>query len=157
MSTFTIPSYSSTDEEIIAIFRQKGWFVGRGFEFGDKSNFLNSQNPVTLKVVESGNCRIFRDDIPFFAVWQLGISILITEAKVSSVRPEVFLVCHKPIVLNGKRYVVGYDRGAVDRSVLGEGESYPLGRIDLWDIDLLQSGSFPEWKGSKFCFVTLSF
>lgn len=156
MKTFTATPLHLGDEEIITVLRLPGWFIGRGFEFGDKTNFDPSDSPITFEIVDHESSVPFDQQMPFFAVWQLGLSPLILNATVSSVRPEVFLVCHKPIVLEGREFVVGYDRAPVDRSVFGEGNVYPLGRIDLWDVNLLKNSSFPDWKGSKFCFVTIA-
>lgn len=156
MKTFTATPLHLGDEEIITVLRLPGWFIGRGFEFGDKTNFDPSDSPITFEIVDHESSVPFDQQMPFFAVWQLGLSPLILNATVSGVRPEVFLVCHKPIVIGGCEFVVGYDRAPVDRSIFGEGTDYPLGRIDLWDVDLLRNSSFPRWKGSKFCFVTIA-
>ena len=157
MKTFTAAPCFLSEKEILTILSVQGWFIGRGFEFGDKSNFGSPLYSVKLSVVEVGGIDSFVQSIPLFAVWQLGLSPMIALEKTGTVNTEVFLVCHRPIVLNDKEYVVGYDRRPFELvSTLGKKTEFPLGRIDLWDLGALKKSTFPSWKGITFRFVTIA-
>ncbi len=157
MKTFTATPCFLSEKEITTILSVQGWFVGKGFEFGDKLNFGSPFYSVRLSVSEVGCIGSFVQPIPLFAVWQLGLSPMIARAKTGTMNTEVFLVCHRPIVLNDKEYVVGFDRQPFRLVLtLEERIEFPLGGVDLWDLGCLKKSSFPVWKGINFRFVTIA-
>lgn len=147
-----------SEAEIFALLKLQGWFIGKKFGFGDKTNFDRSSSEIALSISEDDSVvPLFDQPIPFYAVWQLGFSPMIARAIVATVNTEVFLVCHRPILIDDRRYVVGYDRRPFELvSRQGEKTEFPLGRIDLWDLDSLKQSSFPRWEGIKFRFVVVA-
>ncbi len=112
---------------------EQGWFVGRRPNISHAE--LESCEPVEVRVADSP----FSVTFPLSYAWGIGLQPEITKIQ----GQPLFLVYHEPIVHEGRRFILGFDREIFDKN-------FPLGRADLWDLDSLFQFNFSSWKRLKW-------